>query len=119
MWAWMKDRHDFFKSRGGSWYDNQDQIAEATGTGVATVKRWLNKLEKHGYLERKRRGPSNSYVLKADLRVVTDSPRPSLKLSVVPSHILAPALVIPAPVLVTPVSNDDDDDDYDDPFARP
>lgn len=89
MWVWMKDRHDFFKGRGQSWYDNQDDIAAATGTSVATVKRWLAKLEKHGYLERGSRGLSNNYTIKADLKLSlipseSPSPKPSSMAGIVP-----------------------------------
>lgn len=125
LWVWMRDRHDFFKGAGRDWYDNQDSIAAATGTSVATVKRWLGKLEKHGYLERKCLGLSNSYTLKADLQLspTADAPR-----NPVVVHKLEPVVAIPTlvtPALVKPVNRsvtpfigslDDDGDDFD-PFS--
>lgn len=70
LWLWMKDRHDFFTGSGGEWYDNQDAMAAAAGVSVATVKRLLKALEKHGYLVRRKRGLSNSYTIKSDLQTM-------------------------------------------------
>ena len=67
LWVWMKDRHDYFTSSGGTWHDNQESIARACGVSVPTVKRWVSLLKAHGYMVVVKRGLSNSYSLLADL----------------------------------------------------
>lgn len=76
IWAQMMRRYRFFSSQGKEWFDNQDKIAEAVGCSVNTVKRFLNALKKHGYLQVQKlrlRGfvCSNVYTITAELEVCT------------------------------------------------
>jgi hypothetical protein len=96
MWVWMCSRFRYFQSTGREWFDNQEDIAIATGTSESTVKRFLKDLSKHGYLEvRKRRSKgfiqSNSYVILSDLEL--SSPAST-------SHMATP---VPEPTLAEPV----------------
>ncbi|WP_457372602.1 DUF6945 domain-containing protein [Pseudomonas sp. TE12234] len=68
IWVWMCSRFHFFNDSGREWFDNQEDIAIATGTSESTVKRFMALLSKHGYLEvkkRRRQGfiQSNSYTI--------------------------------------------------------
>ncbi len=72
LWLTIKDRYDFFTSKGKEWFDNQEGIAALSGSTVSTVKRFLKELAKHGYLKtsQKKVGGcafSNSYVVVRDL----------------------------------------------------
>lgn len=74
MWVWMESRYQFFQSIGKDWFDNQEDIAAATGCDPSTVKRFIAKLTKHGYIEvqqHKGRGfiRSNNYKILAPLQV--------------------------------------------------
>lgn len=74
MWVWMESRYRFFQSIGKDWFDNQEDIAAATGCDPSTVKRFIAKLTKHGYIEvqqQKGRGfiRSNNYKILAPLQV--------------------------------------------------
>ncbi|WP_421534755.1 DUF6945 domain-containing protein [Pseudomonas marginalis] len=74
MWAWMEKRYKFFRSIGKDWFDNQEEIAAATGCDTSTVKRFITKLTQHGYIEvqrQKGRGfiRSNNYKILAPLQV--------------------------------------------------
>ncbi|WP_455917650.1 DUF6945 domain-containing protein [Pseudomonas cerasi] len=74
MWVWMESRYRFFQSMGKHWFDNQDDIATATGCDLSTVRRFITKLAKHGYIEierQKGRGfiRSNKYEILAPLQV--------------------------------------------------
>ncbi|KAA8552162.1 DUF6945 domain-containing protein [Pseudomonas marginalis] len=76
MWAWMEKRYIFFRSIGKDWFDNQEDIAAATGCDPSTVKRFIAKLIQHGYIEvqrQKGRGfiRSNNYKILAPLQVCT------------------------------------------------
>lgn len=76
MWVWMESRYRFFQSIGKDWFDNQEDIAAATGCDPSTVKRFIAKLTKHGYIEvqqQKGRGfiRSNNYKILASLQVCT------------------------------------------------
>jgi hypothetical protein len=68
IWLWMESRFKFFSASGKQYFDNQDEIAAATGTSVSTVKRFILVLKKHGYIEVGKKRivgfiESNSYVL--------------------------------------------------------
>lgn len=74
MWIWMEMRYRFFLSKGKNWFDNQEDIAEATGCDTSTVRRFITKLTQHGYIEvqrQKGRGfiRSNNYKILAPLQV--------------------------------------------------
>lgn len=74
MWVWMESRYRFFQSIGKDWFDNQEEIAAATGCDPSTVKRFITKLTQHGYIEvqrQKGRGfiRSNNYKILAPLQV--------------------------------------------------
>jgi len=74
MWVWMESRYRFFHSIGKDWFDNQEEIALATGCDPSTVKRFIAKLSQHGYIEvqrQKGRGfiSSNNYKILAPLQV--------------------------------------------------
>jgi hypothetical protein len=76
MWTWIESRYRFFQSMGKHWFDNQDDIATATGCDPSTVKRFIAKLAQHGYIEverQKGRGfiRSNKYEILAPLQVHT------------------------------------------------
>lgn len=85
MWVWMESRYRFFQSIGKDWFDNQEDIAAATGCDPSTVKRFITKLTQHGYIEvqrQKGRGfiCSNNYKIIAPLqacagKVSASSPR--------------------------------------------
>ncbi|MNL07887.1 hypothetical protein D3C87_1285850 [compost metagenome] len=68
LWVWMCKRFHFFHGKGGEWFDNQADIAVATGTSESTVKRFMTLLVKHGYMAVKKRRcngfiQSNSYTI--------------------------------------------------------
>ncbi|MCF7533788.1 helix-turn-helix domain-containing protein [Pseudomonas petrae] len=92
LWAWMKKRHDYFtKKLGNPWFDNQADIAYACGCDLSTVKRFVGKMTKHGYLaieKRKIHGCafSNSMTITHDLVLAP----------------VAPHKAIPKPVVVIP-----------------
>ncbi|WP_421534528.1 DUF6945 domain-containing protein [Pseudomonas marginalis] len=74
MWVWMESRYRFFLSIGKDWFDNQEDIALATGCDPSTVKRFIAKLTQHGYIEVQRhKGKgfirSNNYKILAPLQV--------------------------------------------------
>lgn len=74
MWVWMESRYQFFQSIGKDWFDNQEDIAAATGCDPSTVKRFITRLTQHGYIEvqrQKGRGfiRSNNYKILAPLQV--------------------------------------------------
>lgn len=76
IWTWMESRYRFFHSMGKEWFDNQEDIAEATGCDPSTVKRFIAKLTEHGYIEvqrQKGRGfiSSNNYKVLASLQLCT------------------------------------------------
>lgn len=76
IWTWMESRYRFFQSIGKEWFDNQEEIAAATGCDPSTIKRFIAKLTQHGYIEvqqRKGRGfiRSNNYKILAPLQVCT------------------------------------------------
>lgn len=106
LWLWMRDRHAFFKGRGGEWYDNQDAMATAAGVSTATVKRFLKALEKHGYLVKQKRGLSNSYTITSDILPVAVQPAQNDPHSSMGSSVLA---LMPA----VQVSEECDDSGYD------
>ncbi|WP_306494182.1 helix-turn-helix domain-containing protein [Pseudomonas sp. W4I3] len=87
MWVWMESRYRFFRSLGNDWFDNQHDIAAATGCDPSTVKRFIAKLAQHGYIEvecQKGRGfiRSNRYKILAPLQVcVGKAPTSSIRVS--------------------------------------
>lgn len=92
LWAWMKKRHDYFtKKLGNAWYENQDVIAHDCGCDPSSVKRFIAKLRKHGYLTIDKRrihgcAFSNSMTITHDLILAP----------------VAPHKAIPKPVAVVP-----------------
>lgn len=104
MWVWMESRFHFFQSMGKHWFDNQDDIAIATGCDPSTVKRFITKLAKHGYIEierQKGRGfiRSNKYEILAPLQVHTGkAPTGTIRVS---GDVAAPILkgVLDSPVI--------------------
>jgi hypothetical protein len=92
LWAWTKKRHDYFtKELGNPWFDNQADIAYACGCDLSTVKRFIGKMTKHGYLaieKRKIHGCafSNSMTITHDLVLAA----------------VAPHKAVPKPVVVMP-----------------
>lgn len=129
LWAWMKKRHDYFtKVLGNPWFDNQDAIAAACGCDPSSVKRFITKLTKHGYLaieKRKIHGCafSNSMTITHDLILAPVVPYKAIPkpVSVVPDlerervPVYAPiALPRVAELVVTPTIPDVADDAYDD-----
>lgn len=104
LWCWMKDRFEFFQSRGQSWFDNQQAIADATGCDRSTVRRFIDALVKHGYItiiKRIIRGcaSSNSYQIVTDLQLIA---RPAKVLAMVPE---VPVLPVDAQL-----GNEEDED---------
>jgi hypothetical protein len=80
IWLWMESRFKFFSASGKQYFDNQDEIAAATGTSVSTVKRFILVLKKHGYVEVGKKRlvgfiESNSYVLTQPLILHCDKDR--------------------------------------------
>lgn len=76
MWVWMLSRFQFFNGSGREWFDNQADIAAATGTSESTVKRFIGLLTRHGYITVKTRRlngfiQSNSYTILSDLVLAT------------------------------------------------
>jgi hypothetical protein len=68
IWLWMEPRFKYFNGTGKQYFDNQDEIAEATGTSISTVKRFVSLLQKHGCVEVGKKRlvgfiESNSYVI--------------------------------------------------------
>lgn len=115
LWVWMKDRYDFFTAQHKNWFDNQDDIAKYTGCSVSTVKRFIQLLDKHGYLKKTQRrvhgcAHSNSYTIVQDLMLapvekVTPSSLPSVQEERTPDYapIIFPEAVTHAkPVVVPP-----------------
>ncbi|WP_339441837.1 helix-turn-helix domain-containing protein [Pseudomonas proteolytica] len=115
LWAWMKDRYDFFTSQHKNWFDNQDDIAKYTGCSVSTVKRFIQLLNKHGYLKKTQRrvhgfAYSNSYTIVQDLVLasvekVTPLPLPLVQEERTPDYapiIFPVALTHAEPVAVSP-----------------
>ena len=51
IWTWMESRYQFFQSQGKGWFDNQDDIAQATGCSVSAVRRFIKLLTHHGYMK--------------------------------------------------------------------
>lgn len=78
IWTQMTSRYEFFHSQGRGWFDNQEDIAFATGCSVSAVKRFIKLLTEHGYMQverRKLRGfvHSNSYKIVAPLQVCSSN----------------------------------------------
>ena len=115
LWVWMKDRYDFFTAQQKDWFDNQDEIAKYTGCSVSTVKRFIQLLNKHGYLKKIQRrvhgcAHSNSYTIVQDLRLapiekVTPSSLPLVQEERTPGYepiIFPVAMTHAKPVVVAP-----------------
>lgn len=102
MWVWMRSRYDFFSSQGKGWFDNQDDIAEATGCSISAVKRFIKALTHHGYLlveSRKLRGSvhSNSYKIVAPLQLYNkhaSTVAPEQAVGVVKDALVAPGALM-------------------------
>jgi hypothetical protein len=133
LWAWMKKRHDYFtKELGNAWYENQDVIAHDCGCDPSSVKRFITKLTKHGYLtieKRKIHGCafSNSMTITHDLILAPVAPHKAIPkpVAVVPdpgrehvpeyAPIALPRVAKPAlSLVVMPTLSDACDDAYDD-----
>ena len=76
IFMYMLDRYKFFKSQGGEYFDNQDQISEACSSVRRTVFSTIKLLEKCGCLsvtsKKTFQHRSNSYVFvgEIDLAVI-------------------------------------------------
>lgn len=133
LWVWMKKRHDYFtKDLGNAWFDNQDAIADACGCDLSSVKRFITKLTKHGYLVVEKRrihgcAFSNSMTITHDLIPAPVAPHKAIPkpVAVVPDQgrehvpdyapIALPRLATPTlSLVVMPTVPDVDDDAYDD-----
>ena len=68
VYAFMLNRHNFFKGIGKSYFENIDDIAMGSRQSVATVKRTVKKLQENKFIEvtkvKSKIGFSNSYVIK-------------------------------------------------------
>lgn len=68
VYAFMLNRHNFFKNIGKSYFENIDDIALGSRQSVATVKRTVKKLQENKFIEvtkvKSKIGFSNSYTVK-------------------------------------------------------
>lgn len=73
IFLYMLDRYKFFKSNGGEYFDNQDQISEACSSVRRTVFSTIKLLQKCGYLivtsKKTFQHRSNSYVFVSELNL--------------------------------------------------
>lgn len=102
IWLWMETRFKFFNGTGKAYFDNQDEIAEATGTSLSTVKRFVSLLQKHGCIEVGKKRligfiESNSYIITQSLRLHCDKDG---------ERVVQQSVVVPTPALTV-------DDDVD------
>lgn len=127
LWLWMEDRFKLFNGLGNDWFDNQETLANETGNGVSTVKRFLSKLEKHGYLSRevRRQGGrkvSNCYQILEPLQIAPSTPSQGTSVAVAandaqeertpdyaPIRFPSGVLPVPAQRVTIPVAMQEDD----------
>lgn len=95
IWAWMESRFKYFNGTGKQYFDNQGEIAEATGTSVSTVKRFILMLKQHGYMEVGKKRlvgfiESNSYIITQSLILHCDKDG---------KRVVQQSVVLPTPVV--------------------
>lgn len=59
----------FVNFKNGAAFPRHTLLAQKSGCSVATVKRSLAELEKHGYLEKTKRGRKNTYIVKEKFKI--------------------------------------------------